>query len=276
MRGGASLRHCGGRFSSTRSCGCIMQAPGPCASQARDRRTCWLSAAIRSRQTRNRTTGLDTFVRTMSTYNVPENTRPGCADAPLRPRLRNALESCTSVTALLAGLLLGEVRLSDPAIRSARFTAPALYTRGASERLVQPGSRRLRDPFRRAVRLPLRGWPVRRGLSQRQCRPRIPCGTSWRRNTASGTRHQDERLAARNLDRLTDDGLLVLATDGAHLVARRLALAAAGLSRCRLRDAVRNIDDDRRLAKPAIVRFLEDVRMRGCAWWRSCSELSSP
>jgi hypothetical protein len=197
------------------------------------------------------------------------------------PGCEIALECCTRVTALLAGLLLGEVRLSDPTIRSARFTAPALYTRGASERLVQPGSRRLRDPFCWAVRLPLRGWPVRRGpvvtrLSQRQCRPRIPCGTSWRRNTASGTRHQDERLAARNLERLTDDGLLVLATDGAHLVARRLALAAVSLSRCRLRDAVRNIDDDRRLAKPAIVRFLEGVRMRGCAWRRSCSELSSP
>lgn len=217
----------------------------------------------------------------MSTYNVPENTKPGCADGPLRLGLRNALKSCTRLTALLAGLLLGEVRLSDPAIRSARFTAPVLYTRGASERLVQPSSGRLRDPFRRAVRLPLRGWPARRGpvatrLSQRQCRPRIPCGTSWRRNTASGTHHQDERLAARNLDRLTDDGLLVLATDDAHLVARRLALAAASLSRCCLRDAVRNIDDDRRLAKPAIVRFLEDVRMRGCAWRRSCSELSSP
>lgn len=152
----------------------------------------------------------------MSTYNVPENTRPGCADGPLRLELRNALESCTRVTALLAGLLLGEVRLSDPAMRSARFTAPALYTRGASERLVQPGSRRLRDRLRRAVRLLLRGRPVRRGpvatwLSQRRRRSRIPCGTSWRRNMANGTRHQDERLAARKLDRLTDDGLLVLA-----------------------------------------------------------------
>lgn len=48
-------------------------------------------------------------------------------------------------------LLLGEVRLSDPAIRSARFTAPALYTRGASERLVRPGSRRPRDRQRRSV-----------------------------------------------------------------------------------------------------------------------------
>jgi hypothetical protein len=40
--------------------------------------------------------------------------------------------------------------------------------------------------------------------------------------------------------------------------------------------AGRNIDDDRRLAKPAIVRFRVDVRIRGCGWWRSCSELSSP
>lgn len=67
----------------------------------------------------------------MSTYNVPENTRPGCVDTPLRPGLRNISESCTACDCLAGMAPTWEVRLSDPAIRSARFTSPALFVLGA-------------------------------------------------------------------------------------------------------------------------------------------------
>ena len=75
----------GARTGSRSSSGC------PCAALLGG-----VPRGIRSRQTGNRATGLDTSAGTMSTYNVPENTRPGCAGTPLRPGLRSISKSRTA------------------------------------------------------------------------------------------------------------------------------------------------------------------------------------
>ncbi|MDX3308225.1 helix-turn-helix domain-containing protein [Streptomyces sp. ME08-AFT2] len=131
-----------------------------------------------------------------------------------------------------------EVRLSDPAIRSARFTTRALFALGAlnawygqaagdygavstglcfcvcaaglfGEDLLQRGYR-----ADRAVLAYVAAHP---GATTRQVAQAI--GTP-------------ERLAARNFDRLTDDGLLTVTTDGVPRVLRsyRLALADGELT----------------------------------------------
>lgn len=78
-----------------------------------------------------------------------------------------------------------------------------------------------------------------------------------------------ERVAARNPDRLTDDVLLVLVTDGATPALRsyRLAFlteADAGGRRARARRAARYIADDPRLPKPGILQSIDGVRTRLC------------
>ncbi|MDQ0790247.1 MULTISPECIES: hypothetical protein [unclassified Streptomyces] len=72
-----------------------------------------------------------------------------------------------------------------------------------------------------------------------------------------------ERRATRNLDRLTDDGLLMVASDGKPEPCAHICFPSpmASPSRRRVRDAARNIDHARRLAKPAIVATIGQVRI---------------
>jgi hypothetical protein len=76
-----------------------------------------------------------------------------------------------------------------------------------------------------------------------------------------------ERAVVRHLERIANDGLLVLVTDGATPALRSHRLAPwlrPGPRSCSCDDA-RNIDHDRRLAKPAIVATIEEFA-HGCAW----------
>lgn len=89
--------------------------------------------------------------------------------------------------------LLKEARLSDFAMRSARFASLVLFAR-RTERLVRPGGGGLRRRVHRAVRLRLHGRPVRRGstatrLSPRPGRPRSRCDVPRSSNSARGTWH---------------------------------------------------------------------------------------
>jgi hypothetical protein len=76
------------------------------------------------------------------------------------------------------------------------------------------------------------------------------------------------------LDWLIDGGLRVLVTDGATPLSDRTGWS---LSFVRWRSSVNfpvgahNIDHDRRLAKPAIMKTIEGVRS-GCAWRWSRSD----
>lgn len=143
-------------------------------------------------------------------------------------------------TAARTGVQLGlaaearpkEAHLSNPALRSARFTAPILLTLGAlnawtaqqrhdygafstalclcvcaaglfGEDLVQPGYRRDRVVLAHIATHP--------GAATRQVARAV--GAS-------------ERVVARNLDRLTDDGLLVLVMGGEPPVSGRTRLAS--------------------------------------------------
>ena len=131
-----------------------------------------------------------------------------------------------------------EAHLSEFAIRSARFTSPALFALGGlnawvgqtagdslpypagcasvSARLALFGEDLLQRGYRadRAVLVYVAAHP---GVTTRQVAQAI--GTP-------------ERLAARNLDRLTDDGLLSVTTDGVPRVLRsyRLPLADGELT----------------------------------------------
>ncbi|GAA3211386.1 hypothetical protein GCM10020256_10130 [Streptomyces thermocoprophilus] len=68
-----------------------------------------------------------------------------------------------------------------------------------------------------------------------------------------------ERRVTANLDRLTGDGPLMVAPQTA-LPEPRAHLPTARPSGHRARDAAGNIADDRRFAKPAIVRTIGAVR----------------
>jgi hypothetical protein len=125
-----------------------------------------------------------------------------------------------------------EIHLSNPAIRSARFTAPVLLALGAmnawsaqgredygalstalclcvcavglfGEDLLQRGYRRDREVLAHIA--------VHPGAATRHVAQAV--GTS-------------ERAVARNLDRLTSDGLLMLVTDGATAALRSYRLAS--------------------------------------------------
>ncbi|WP_406495303.1 hypothetical protein [Streptomyces sp. NBC_01604] len=71
-----------------------------------------------------------------------------------------------------------------------------------------------------------------------------------------------ERRVTANLDRLTDDGLLTVASDTAPGASPSYVLPPADgetrPSRRRARDAAGNIADDRRLAKPALLKTIEE------------------
>jgi hypothetical protein len=125
-----------------------------------------------------------------------------------------------------------EARLSDPAIRSARFTSPVLFVLGA----LNAWSGQAAGDYA-AVSTGLCVCVCAAGLfgedllqrSYRDDRAVLahvaahPGATM--RNVARAT-GVPERLVARNLDRLTADGLLVLVADGATPALRSYRLAS--------------------------------------------------
>lgn len=152
----------------------------------------------------------------MSTYNVPENTRSELPPTPgvfwRRPYLGG--------------------RLPDSAIRSARFTSPVLCGLGA----LSAWSGQTAGAYG-AVSTGLCVCVCAAGLFGEDLLQR-----SYRRDRAvlahvaahpgSATRYvarairAPECVVARNLDRLTDEGLLVIATDGATPALRSYRLAS--------------------------------------------------
>lgn len=174
-----------------------------------------------------------TFFGTMSTYDVPENTRSAKVCRLNRSARQPALRepAIPPSTAPPSARPPTEVHLSN-AFRSARFTAPVLLVLGAmnawtahqtedygslstalclcvcaaglfGEDLLQRGYRRDRVVLAHVAAHP---------------------GAATRRVArAVGA---PERVVARNLDRLTDDGLLVLVTCGATPALRSYRLAS--------------------------------------------------
>lgn len=114
-----------------------------------------------------------------------------------------------------------EVHLSNPALRSVRFTAPVLLALGAVNAWT---AQETEDYGALSAALCLCVWAAGlfgEDLVQRGYRLDRAVLAHVAVHPGAAPRHvaravgASERVMARNLDRLTDDGLLVLVTDGA-------------------------------------------------------------
>lgn len=126
-----------------------------------------------------------------------------------------------------------------------------------------------------ATRPPARADPLRRPAPKAQpeesiCPTPVPARCAWRRRSRHVARVIGvcKYVGAHNLERLTDEALLVLVTDGATSVHRSDWLYSCYEPSGRTSGggtlaAVRNVADDPRLAKPGILRIVDVVRT-GC------------
>ncbi|MFH8290409.1 winged helix-turn-helix domain-containing protein [Streptomyces sp. NPDC018059] len=124
-----------------------------------------------------------------------------------------------------------EVSLSNPAIRSARFTAPILLVLGAMNAWA---AQRAEDYGSLSTALCLcvcAAGLFGEDLLQRGYRRDRAVLAHVAAHPGAATRHvaravgMPERVVVRNFDRLTDDGLLVLVTDGETPALRSYRLA---------------------------------------------------
>ncbi|WP_225987333.1 MarR family transcriptional regulator [Streptomyces spectabilis] len=125
-----------------------------------------------------------------------------------------------------------EVHLSNPAFRSARYTAPILLALGAMNAWT---SQRAEDYGAMSTALCLcvcAAGLYGEDLLQRGYHRDRAVLAHVAAHPGAATRHvaravgASERVVSRNLDRLTDDGLLVLVTDGATPALRSYRLAS--------------------------------------------------
>lgn len=175
-----------------------------------------------------------TSAETMSTYNVPENTRSAKGCGLLAGAGRPASQHPAARAARSRGRAPDptEVHLSKPVIRSACFTAPVLLALGAVNAWT---AQRTEDYGSLSTALCLcvcAAGLFGEDLLQRDYRRDSTVLAHVAAHPGAATRHvaravgAPERVVARNLDRLTDDGLLVLVTDGATPALRSYRLAS--------------------------------------------------
>lgn len=191
-----------------------------------------VSLRIRLRQTRKSAERLDSYARTMSTYNDPQNTRSDGTAARLRSRF---LLRMTRRVGWPAGVApTWEACLPDSAIRSAFFTSPVPVALGGLNAWVgRTAGTYLAVSSRPCFRVCAASLFSEDLLQRGYCGDRV-VPVHLARHPGAITRQVaqvlgiPERRVAANLDRLTDDGLLAVASDSTPGALRSYLLRPAG------------------------------------------------